>query len=252
MDLQSVVVTDVESAFSVYSPKGRRSEIRCRPSYGLSFCDDDGRITYLQEGRKVTESRHSAVILPQGQSYFLHGDEEGSFPVINFFTLEPLCREVTAIPLQSAEFLMGSFEELQRLLAVGTDRARILSVFYGMLSYLSPRAEVDRLLAPALRYIDAHYRSSELTNADLAGVCKISEVYFRKLFRSCMGISPKQYVLSLRLQRAKQLLAEGKEKVCAVASECGFESVAHFSRSFREQVGMTPVDYRRKNQSLGI
>ena len=83
-------------------------------------------------------------------------------------------------------------------------------------------------------------------------MCNISEVYFRKLFRSSMGISPKQYVLSLRLQRAKQLLAEGKEKVCAVASECGFESVAHFSRTFRAQVGMTPADYRRKNQFFGI
>ncbi len=248
MDLQSVTVTDVDRVITVYSPKGRYTKMQNRTSYGLSLCMDGGRITYTQDGISYVEDRTHAVILPQGQSYSIHGDATGSFPVINFYTLEPFCDRVTVLEVRNADYLLKCFEELKKLSAMGGKRARMLSLLYEMLDGLSAEESND-ILRPALRLLHESESLSGITNATLAHECKISEVYFRRLFRERMGISPKQYVLSLRLQRAKQLLAEGNLKIWAVADACGFETDAHFCRSFQKHLGMTPSEYRRKNQT---
>jgi hypothetical protein len=72
------------------------------------------------------------------------------------------------------------------------------------------------------------------------------------LFKESVGISPKQYVLTLRIQKAKQMLSEGRERVQSIADRCGFESGAHFSRTFKKHVGMTPAQYRINNHVSSI
>ena len=122
----------------------------------------------------------------------------------------------------------------------------MLSVFYDMLHAISADRS-SALLAPALRYIENYYFESDITNACLAERCKISEVYFRRLFKEELGVSPRQYIIDMRIRRAGQLLAEGQKKISAIAEECGFSSSYHFCRSFKEHVGVTPSEYREKN-----
>lgn len=251
MELQDAVITKVLSAGVVYSPKGRSMQMQRRLYYGLSFCTDGGRITYTQDGVDYVEDRAHAVLLPQGQSYHLRGDATGNFPVINFSTLEPLCQRITVLEVRNGDYLFKCFDQMEKLFAAGGSRPKILSLFYEMMHELS-FSQGDELLSPAMRYLYENYASFGLTNALLARQCRVSEVYFRKLFKEKTGLSPKQYVLNLRLQKAKRLLAEGKEKIWAVASACGFENSGHFCKSFKEQVGMTPGEYRKSNQMFGI
>ena len=245
MDLQSITVTDVDSVITVYSPKGRRVKVERRATYGLSLCIG-GKITYTQNGESFVEDRTHAVILPQGQSYSLRGDAEGYFPVINFSLLEPLCDTITVIEIQSCEALLNSYEKIKKLFASGTSRAKILSLFYDILGELSSHKDAG-VIDPAIKLIDEHYFDPSLTNAILAEQCGISEVYFRKLFKSHFEQSPKQYILGLRLQKAKLLLLENDLKIWEIAECCGFESNAHFCRIFKDQLGTTPREYRKAN-----
>ena len=57
-------------------------------------------------------------------------------------------------------------------------------------------------LAPALKYIEKNYYDPRLDNATLAEQCRISEVYFRKIFKEDLGTSPQKYIIKLRLQKA--------------------------------------------------
>ena len=251
LDLKNAVIVDVLEALTVYSPKGRRVQMRERESYGLSFCTDGGEIVYTQKDKTVTEDKAHAVLLPQGGSYALVGTEDGTFPVINFFALYPLTERITSLPVRNPDYLLSCYEEIRRLSASGGHRAKILSLFYEILSLLTEEEE-DGALAPALFYLDAHLGEPSLSNERLAAECKMSEVYFRRLFKKRFGTSPKQYILRLRLQKARQLLSEGKMKIRAVASTCGFENQAHFCRYFKESFGLTPSEYRKKNQIYGI
>lgn len=246
MDLQAVTVTDIKSVITVYSPRGRRTRIEQRATYGLSLCID-GKITYTQNGVNYTEDRAHAVILPEGQSYSLKGDVDGYFPVINFSLLEPLCDTITVFEIQNSESLLKSYERLKKIFSSGGSRAKALSLLYDILGELSSQRSAG-IIDPAVKFINDSYHDPMLTNLMLAERCGISEVYFRKLFRSHFGVPPKQYILGVRLQRAKLSLIEDDKKIWQIAELCGFESNAHFCRIFKEQLGMTPSEYRKINR----
>lgn len=247
MELQNTVVTDIVDVVTVYSPKGRRYEVQNRFSYALSFCIDNGQITYTQRGVPYIENKSHAVILPQGQSYSLVGNATGAFPVINFHSLYRICDTITVLDVRNSEFLLKQYEELKKLHTTGGNQAKMFSLFYEMLSELSSPKN-NTVIDPALDFLYDNYHLPNITNAQLAGLCSISEVYFRKCFKASLGTSPKQFLLGLRLQKAKLLLAEGIQKITAIATACGFENSAHFCRTFKEQVGITPSAYRQKNQ----
>lgn len=69
---------------------------------------------------------------------------------------------------------------------------------------------------------------------------------FDRRFRAATGYAPLEYVQSLRVEEAKQILETGDEPIDEVAAQVGYEDTASFRRLFRKLVGMTPGDYRRK------
>ncbi|MBQ8416484.1 MAG: helix-turn-helix transcriptional regulator [Clostridia bacterium] len=246
----NIVVTEIDSVFTVNSPKGRIETIRDRKTYGLSFCYE-GQITYVHNGRKYVTDRDHAILLPQGESYTFYGDKSGEFPLINFVCREPLCDRHVVIPLHDRERFLREYEQMRSLFLVEGSRMKLLSVFYGMLSrLLTPQASPT--LAPALRYMEEHYGECDLTNERIARAAGISEVYFRKLFLSEMRTTPRQYLIELRINRAKQLLSEGKHKMVAISEKCGFSNPYHFCRSFKAATGETPTEYMMRNKRVQI
>ncbi|MBQ4136644.1 MAG: helix-turn-helix transcriptional regulator [Clostridia bacterium] len=251
MELQNAVITEVVDLVTICAPKGRYVEMKNRSCYGLTFCMDEGQITYTQNGVKYTENNTHAVLLPQGKSYSLYNDSAGNFFVINFHSLYPLSDTIKEIEVKNTKYLTSCYMEMKKLHSMGKQRAKVLSLFYEILNELTNQ-ELSDILSPALEYIHESYFDSEITNKSLARKCKISEVYFRKLFKEKYDISPKQYILSLRLDKAKKLLCEGEQKIHEIALACGFESSEHFCRSFKAQLGTTPGNYRKQNRIIGI
>ena len=76
--------------------------------------------------------------------------------------------------------------------------------------------------------------------ADLAEAACMSEPTFYRAWRNEFGITPVAYLTRLRIDRAKQLLADRERSVTDVAASVGFGSVSHFIRVYREHVGTTP------------
>ncbi|MEO1392239.1 MAG: AraC family transcriptional regulator [Cyanobacteria bacterium J06634_5] len=101
----------------------------------------------------------------------------------------------------------------------------------------------QRQLVQVLDYIDAHL-SREITLADLAKLVGMSQFHFGRLFKQSLGLSPYQYLLQQRVERAKQLLKQTDNPVAAIALDCGFNSHSHFGRKFRQLTGITPRAYR--------
>ena len=132
------------------------------------------------------------------------------------------------------------------------NRAIIMSVFYSILHRLrSENTEQSRLI-PAIKLIENNFRNPSLTNAELARECNISEVYFRKLFDEIYKTSPRQYLIEIRINKAKQLLTDGVLKVGAVAEQCGFTNQYHFCRIFKEKTGFTPTEFAKHNRIYKI
>ncbi|AXQ27512.1 AraC family transcriptional regulator [Solimonas sp. K1W22B-7] len=101
-----------------------------------------------------------------------------------------------------------------------------------------------RALSKVFSYIGDRL-GEKLTLQEIASTACVSRFHFARLFRQSTGSSPMGYLLSARIARAKELLAEGDLSICEVAAVLGFCDQSHFSRNFRRLVGMTPRDYAR-------
>lgn len=249
--LNKITVTDIKELFTVSSPRGRKEEIRNRKSYGLSFCAE-GKITYEIGGKQAVSDEKHAVILPKGRSYSLYGNKSGIFPVINFDCKDFLCDEVISLPIQSSDTYIKDFEKMKALSLFEENRAKMMSVFYGILHRLSTESTVHNVILPAIKYIERNYQNPKLSNAELAEKCSISEVYFRKIFTETYKTTPKQFIVDIRINKAKQLLSDGFIKVGAVAGLCGFSNQYHFCRLFKEKTGLTPTEYAKQNRIYKI
>lgn len=114
----------------------------------------------------------------------------------------------------------------------------------------SPAPRGTGLSADALRrvqvFIDGHIGEA-FTLEQLAHAVCISRFHFARMFRQTLRQSPMQYVLSLRIDVAKQMLrTESDKTIAAIASELGFCDQSHFTRSFHRLTGMTPGRFARQ------
>lgn len=249
--LNNVTVTSVSDIFTVWSPKGRVDIIQNRKSFGLSFCES-GQITYMHNGKRVISDRDHAVILPQGQTYTIFGDKSGSFTVINFTCTDTLCDTVVSLPIQNPASYFGDFKKMLALYLFEGNRAEIMSIFYHMLYCISAQGSRCSEIMPAIKYIEQNYQNPDLTNEELAQQCNLSEVYFRRIFAKHYKTTPKQFLIDIRINKAKQLLSEGALKINAVAESCGFSNQYHFCRVFKERTGLTPTEYMKRNRIYKI
>jgi len=102
----------------------------------------------------------------------------------------------------------------------------------------------DRQIAAVARFIHEH-ACEGIDVSDVLRVAPLSRSTLDRRFIQIMGHSPKDEILRVRLNRAKQLLAETDFSQALIAEKVGFEHVEYLSRIFKKRVGKTPSEYRR-------
>lgn len=103
------------------------------------------------------------------------------------------------------------------------------------------------LSGPRLRRVTDHMAENyerELSLAELAGVAGVSPFHFAREFKRATGAAPHQYLIRVRVERAKALLADGRLPIAEVSLRAGFGSQSHFTRLFHRLTGETPKSYR--------
>jgi transcriptional regulator GlxA family with amidase domain len=111
------------------------------------------------------------------------------------------------------------------------------------------RQSEDASIARCQRWIAEHYRERAPV-ATMARISGLPERSFKRRFRQATGMAPIEYVHTLRIEEAKQMLEAGSDPVEAIASEVGYEDAGFFSRLFRRKVDLTPAGYRKRFGSL--
>jgi AraC-like DNA-binding protein len=242
-ELEEIVVTEIYEPFTVLSRKGKRLEQESRKNCGLSFCLG-GQIQYISKGKTVISDENSIVFLPKGAKYTLIGTADGRFPVINFECNGSVGDEVLSFPSTDKASCVRLYEKIKDCFLLQGSKFEIYGAFYEFLGLLREGQKPHKgRLGVAMNYIEDHLYEPDLSNESIASALGISEVYLRKLFRQGFHTTPKQYVLGLRLARAKQLLCHTSYSVTRVSEECGFSCVYHFCRSFKSKVGCTPRQF---------
>lgn len=116
---------------------------------------------------------------------------------------------------------------------------------------LSIREQVERL-NPQERMLYASFHllhknyARKLTVRELAAQAGFSASRFTSIFKQYTGVSPQQYLIRYRLQKAKDLMRHTQLNIRQIASLVGFDDQLYFSRLFKKHEGVAPLDYRRQ------
>lgn len=105
--------------------------------------------------------------------------------------------------------------------------------------------KLHELLEAAKNYILENYYT-DISLDDISNYVYISTSHFARAFKKHYGISPIQYLLSVRIQKAKTLLEETNRKIGDIAIDVGFSAQQRFNDIFKKQIGMSPSEYRQK------
>ncbi len=115
------------------------------------------------------------------------------------------------------------------------------------LVYSSQDARKVSQIRPAINYIDANY-NKPITLADVAKASHLSVSRLAHIFKEEMGITIIDYVTSVRIERAKQLLLATDQNCTEICFEVGYNNQSYFTRTFKGLVGMTPRQFKARNQ----
>ncbi len=240
----SLVITDPKSCFQV--------ERRL-----------DGKFKHYAHGNGRVD------VIPAFLSHWTNWDREVEFSVIaicpillNQTTQELMQREIELVPQFSIEdpviqqLALALKTEIQtgcmsgRLYgeSLGTALAARLVQNYAVSkasfefkSNSLPQSQLERVID----YMKANL-TQDLSILDLATLTSMSESHFSRSFKQSVGISPYQYLIQQRVERAKQLLKQQVISISDIALDCGFANQTHLTKVFRQMTGMTPKTYQKR------
>lgn len=149
--------------------------------------------------------------------------------------------------------LCTSYSRLIRLAQEPAQDGVFLGMLFSLLFTLSDKrttvlgaALPDGRLGETVRYINENFTQIR-TLHEIADRYFFSKYHLCHLFREQLGISIICYLNMLKVRRACELLREGSRSITDIAAACGFNSSSYFCKVFREQEGMSPMDYRKKH-----
>lgn len=244
----SLIITKVFciNRFTV-GAEARTIEIQSRSCHGIQL-RLRGSTEYIIGNKHNRSRKNDLIYLPKGLKYTISSNEPGECLLLNFDTIGEYSLNARFLKPR----LYGKFHELfERAIRESNDispssKTRSLSTVYSIVSlyqrtleceYSSSRA-IERL-KPALDLIEFERNPSV---EKLAAACNLSPAYFRYKFVATYGISPVQYMITSRINRAKRQLDLG-ESIKSVAEASGYNDFSYFSKVFKRETGMTPSEY---------
>ena len=214
-------------------------DVKPRPYAALSFRICGTGAFEIGKKRFVTKPG-DVLFLPADTPYKVEYSFSKSIVVhferCNYREIENICFENSSNIRLCFEHLL---EEWNANGSVNRSKSIIYDIFYKM-SDVQHDLINDTVFADCVNYIKEHYRDP---NLDVKTLCNISSVSVSSLQRAFMKyskLSPKQYLIRLRMNRAFELLTKNEFSVKEVSFACGFTDEKYFSRAFKKRYGYPP------------
>lgn len=158
--------------------------------------------------------------------------------------------------LESASMLEPTLEQLLTEYCVSGKYADMLlssllkSVIISAIRLCGDTAPKEQAYAPLVRqiieYMNAHYEEA-ISNETIAAHFNFNSAYLNRIFKNNTGNTMHEFLISRRLSTAMEMLRSQNMPVGEVAQKCGFQSLYHFTKTFKKRTRMSPSEYRIYN-----
>ena len=219
-------------------------DVKSRPFAALSF-----RVT----GTGVFEIGNTRLITKPGDVLFLPADTpykveySGSESIVVHFD-QCNYSEIENICVGNSSEIDIRFRHLLKAWNQQHSVNQAKSIIYDILDKISNDQKTsvsDTAVDNCVRYMDEHFCDPKLDIETVCGVAFISVSSLQRAFSKYFGISPKQYLIQLRMNLALELLAENELSAKEIAFACGFTDEKYFSRAFKKKYGYPPSQFRK-------
>ena len=139
----------------------------------------------------------------------------------------------------------------------GSDRVSLLHYAYGRLLFQSQmwqhttkeKTDLPTKLIQTLELMEKH-PDGQIAIRQLAREIGWSVPHLHAIFLKHLGVTPHQFMLRRRMRTAREKLTLTNDPIKQIAAQCGFANASSFCSAFKVQIGLTPLDYRKKESAL--
>lgn len=219
-------------------------DVNARPYAAFSFRTKGTGIFEIC-GKNITVKEGDVLYIPPNMPYKVEylGSESIVVHLLdcNYFDAENICLKNVGWTENRFKKLLTSWNERHSV-----NQAK--SIIYDILERISEDKKVvisDTAFADCVAYMNSNFFDPEL---DIEQVCEhmfISVSTLQRKFQEYFEMSPKQYLIKLRMNRALELLIADELSVREIAFECGFSDEKYFSRAFKNQYGYPPSHMKK-------
>lgn len=228
-----------------YKHRNGLDDVGGRPFAALSF-RTGGFSEFEVMNKKFTVAKGDVLFLPANVPYKVRNLDSESIVIhmseCNYHEAEYISLSCGAAIELSFNRLLDAWTESRSPIGA---KARIYSILEKMGSEIK-NDEVDISVMNCVRFMEERLSDPEL---DINDVCRHGYVSISGLRRSFIrhfGLSPGQYLINMRMNKALDLLSDGNLSIKEVAISCGFSDEKYFSRSFKSRYGYPPSQLRKR------
>ena len=235
-----------------------------RSSYLLHVVTS-GKGTYQVEGKTYHLSAGQAFLIYPGDTTVYRADEDDpwTYGWIGFsgyqadFILSQMgfSRESHVVSFSHTDLLTECIRNMlsthQVTLANELAREALLLQFFSIALRQLPDTAEKPLYAQSayarltMKYLNENYMH-KIRIQDIASYIGVDRSHLSKCFHAEYSMSPQEYLVTLRMRKAEELLAHTDQPVGVIAGQCGYPDALAFTRMFRKNVGISPSQYRNK------
>lgn len=231
-----------------------------RETSAFLYLKDASAEYILENDRKVTFPCGSIIYIPQNSRYktkfFACGGENAHTQLIEFELLDKtgnpfVCAEqIALVATDDKEYFSELFDEAVDVYSAYTlSYAAMKGVLYSLIVKVARRHQKENIyskefvsIAPAINFLTKN-PYSDISVAELAEMCHVSECGFRIIFKKYSGKTPSEYCLYNKMKKAKKLLQSNMYSIAEVAEILGYSDAGYFTKVFKKETGVLPSKY---------
>ena len=221
-----------------------------------------GSLLLSSPSNDITLQKEHAILLPSNISYEITPLENTTFFYVVFSGT--LATSLLKNTLKNGNFFIGTdyftikkdLVQLSSLLSSKSPNIDDLSILsFSLLMHLSGHTVLQEeplyppVIASAIQIMEENY-TYLYGIEDLATQLEMSKNHLIRLFHEYVGISPLQYLTSIKIRNAKLLLESGESSLELIAVSCGFSGSDYFRKVFKKETGLSPRQFQKQSPSI--
>ena len=251
--------------FKTWSVKSMFSSVGNPKKTELLLYVNDCKANFtFKNGEVLTAESGDIVYVPKGSEYMLciseRNEKSGCTLALNFLLYDEYGEGFIAsekpllFKVSNTEYYHRLFSQMSKISDASIkSTSKLNAYFFEIVSSLCElfysKSKIKKnfhIIEKGIKYLETDHKLDKSV-AEIADMCMVSENYFRRLFKEYAGVSPKEYILNAKIDKAKLRLQEDYTPIAEIAEICGFPDVAYFCRVFKKRTGFTPFSYRNLN-----